>query len=179
MSAPRAHFLLAHPLAPSQSLGRSTLNIHWKDDAKAKALVFWSSDANRWFIRKVPGKDQRQKETRASEDRRHHWCNERELGQTLGSSEGQGGLACCSPWDHEESDTTGRLNKAAAAKSGPQDASGLAGVELARPTLAFWGPSKKRGLRNGHWRRQGGWLEVRCWLERSLVWESCPDGKLT
>ena len=50
---------------------------------------------------------------------------------------------------------------------------------VAQPTLAFWGPSKKRGPRNGHWRRQWGWLEVRCWLERSLVWESCPDRKLT
>jgi len=24
--------------------------------------------------------------------------------------DGQGGLACCSPWDHKESDTTERLN---------------------------------------------------------------------
>ena len=28
----------------------------------------------------------------------HHWCNEHELGQTLGYGEGQGSLACCSPW---------------------------------------------------------------------------------
>ena len=37
----------------------------------------------------------------------HHRCNEHELGQTLGDSEGQGGLACCSPWDCKELDTTG------------------------------------------------------------------------
>ena len=37
-----------------------------------------------------------------------HRCNEHELGQTHG--EGQGGLACCSPWGHRESDTTGQLN---------------------------------------------------------------------
>ena len=30
----------------------------------------------------------------------HHRCNESELGQTLGDGEGQGGLACCSPWSH-------------------------------------------------------------------------------
>ena len=30
--------------------------------------------------------------------------NGHELGQSLGDSEGQGGLACCSPWDHKESD---------------------------------------------------------------------------
>ena len=37
----------------------------------------------------------------------HHCCNEHELGQTLGDGEGQGGLECCSPWGHKESDTTG------------------------------------------------------------------------
>ena len=36
--------------------------------------------------------------------------SEHELGQTLGDGEGQGGLACCSPCDHKELDTTGRLN---------------------------------------------------------------------
>ena len=29
-----------------------------------------------------------------------------ELGQTLGEGEGQESLALCSPWGHEESDTT-------------------------------------------------------------------------
>ena len=33
-----------------------------------------------------------------------------ELEQTLGDSEGQGDLSCCSPWGHKESDTTERLN---------------------------------------------------------------------
>ena len=64
----------------------------------AKAPVFWSSDANRRLIGKVPnaGKDEGQKEKRASEDEMagwHHRCNEHELGQTLGDSEGQGGCA--------------------------------------------------------------------------------------
>ena len=66
-------------------------------------------------IGKVPdaGKDWGQKEKRASEDEmagQHHRCNEHELGQTPGDGEGQGGLACCSPWGHKESDTTGWLN---------------------------------------------------------------------
>ena len=34
-------------------------------------------------------------------------CNGHELGQTLGDGEGQGGLICCSPWGHKESDMTG------------------------------------------------------------------------
>ena len=52
-------------------------------------------------------------EKRASEDEMagwHHRCNGFELGKTAGDSEGQGGLACCSPWGHKESDTTGWLN---------------------------------------------------------------------
>ena len=30
--------------------------------------------------------------------------------QAPGDSEGQGSLACCNPWGHEESDTTWQLN---------------------------------------------------------------------
>ena len=40
----------------------------------------------------------------------HHRFNGHELGQTPGDSEGQGGLACCSPWGHRELDMTEPLN---------------------------------------------------------------------
>ena len=40
----------------------------------------------------------------------HYRLNGHEFEQTPGSSEGQGSLACCSPWDCKESDTTERLN---------------------------------------------------------------------
>jgi len=81
----------------------------------AETPLFWSSDVNRWLIGKVPDadKDWEQKEKRASEDEMagwHHWSSGHELGQTLGDGEGQGGLACCSPWGRKESDTTGQLN---------------------------------------------------------------------
>ena len=36
----------------------------------------------------------------------HHRLNGREFQQTLGDSEEQGSLACCSPWGHKELDTT-------------------------------------------------------------------------
>ena len=39
----------------------------------------------------------------------HHELSAHEFEPTLGDSEGQGGLLCCSPWDLEESDTTERL----------------------------------------------------------------------
>ena len=35
--------------------------------------------------------------------------NGHELGQTPGDGEGQGGLVCCSPWDHEKLYMTGQL----------------------------------------------------------------------
>ena len=54
------------------------------------------------------GKDGRQKK-RVTEDEMvgwHHPCNGDELGQTPGDGEGQGRLACCSPWDLEEPNMT-------------------------------------------------------------------------
>ena len=39
-----------------------------------------------------------------------HRLNGHECEQALGVSDGQGSLACCSPWGHKESDTTERLN---------------------------------------------------------------------
>jgi len=36
----------------------------------------------------------------------HHQLNGRESEQALGDGEGQGSLACCSPWGHTESDVT-------------------------------------------------------------------------
>ena len=40
----------------------------------------------------------------------HHQLDGHEFGQTLGDSEGQGNLACCSPWGHKELDTAEQLN---------------------------------------------------------------------
>ena len=38
--------------------------------------------------------------------RLHHQLKGHEFEQILGDSEGQESLACSSPWDHKESDTT-------------------------------------------------------------------------
>ena len=53
--------------------------------------------------------EQGQEEKRVIEDEMvgwHHGLNGHECEQALGNSEGQGRLACCSPWGHRESDTT-------------------------------------------------------------------------
>ena len=49
-------------------------------------------------------RDWRQEEKVTTEDEmvgRHHRLNEHESEQTLGDSEGQKNLACCSPWDRK------------------------------------------------------------------------------
>ena len=86
-----------------------------RTDSKAEVPVFWSPDANSRLTGKISdaGKNWGQKENRVSEDEMagwHHQCNGHEPGQTPGDGEGQGGLACCSPWGHKELDMTGRLN---------------------------------------------------------------------
>ena len=40
----------------------------------------------------------------------HHQLNGHEFEQAPGDGEGQGSLACSSPWSHKESDTTEQLN---------------------------------------------------------------------
>ena len=59
------------------------------------------------------GKDWRQEEKEKTEDEMvgwHRWLNGHEFEQAPGDDDGQGSLACCSPWDHKESDVTERLN---------------------------------------------------------------------
>ena len=41
----------------------------------------------------------------------HHWLNIYEFEQGPGYAEGQGSLACCSPWGQKVPDTTEQLNK--------------------------------------------------------------------
>ena len=40
----------------------------------------------------------------------HYQLNEHEFEQTLGDSEQQARLVCCSPWGYKESDMTWQLN---------------------------------------------------------------------
>ena len=59
------------------------------------------------------GKDWRQEEKGTTEDEMvgwHHQFYGHEFEQTLGVGDGQGSLACCSPWGRKELDTTERLN---------------------------------------------------------------------
>ena len=68
-----------------------------------------------WLIRKDPdaGKDWRREEKGTTENEMvgwHHRLDGHEFKQAPGVGDGQGGLACCSPWGLKELDTTERLN---------------------------------------------------------------------
>ena len=78
-------------------------------------FIYPGSDLHSRLNGKDPdaGKDWGQEEKGATEDEMvgwHHWPNGHEFEQTLEDSEGQGSLACCSPWRRKESDTTQQLN---------------------------------------------------------------------
>ena len=82
-----------------------------RTDAKADIPILWPLDGKNWLTGKNldARKDWRQKEKGVAEDemvRSHHQLNGHEFEQTLGESEGQTSLACCSPWSHKELDMT-------------------------------------------------------------------------
>ena len=86
-----------------------------RTDAEVEAPILWPPDAKKWLIRKDPdaGKDWRQEEKGMTEDEMvgwHHWLSGHESELAAGVDDGQGGLACCSPWGCKEFDTTEQLN---------------------------------------------------------------------
>ena len=81
--------------------------------AEAEAPILWPLDEKNWLVGKDSdsGKDWRQEEKgRTGWDGWHHWLDGHEFKQAPGVGDGQGILACCSLWGHEESDTTEWLN---------------------------------------------------------------------
>ena len=89
-------------------------------DPDGEAPILWPLDAKSWLIGNDPdsGKDWSQEEKRKTEgegdnrgwDGWHYRVNGHEFEQALGDGEIQGSLACCSPWDHKESDRIEWLN---------------------------------------------------------------------
>ena len=108
-------FLGQQGCQPSQSKGRSTLNIHWKDwcwSWSSYILVTWLKQPTRW--KSVQCWDRLKAEGGEGVLGRGGWmmslmqCTWSRT--NFGRWWGQGGLACCSPWGHKESDITGQLN---------------------------------------------------------------------
>ena len=89
-------------IKPVNPKGNQTWTFIGKTDAEAEAPIIWSPDAKSWLIGKDPdaGKDWGQEKGTTEDElvRQHHQLNGHEFEQTPGDSEGQGTLACCSPW---------------------------------------------------------------------------------
>ena len=93
---------------------QSRIFIRWTD-AEAETPILWPPDVKNWLIRKDPdaGKGWWQEEKGTTEDEMvgwHHQLNGYEFEQAPGAGDGQGSLACCSPWGHKQSDMTEQLN---------------------------------------------------------------------
>ena len=96
-------------------LEESVLVVHWNDWCKAKTPILWPPNAKSWLIWKDPdaGKDWRQEEKGTTEDEMvgwHHQLDGHEFEQAPAVGDGQGSLACCSPWGQKQLDTSGWLN---------------------------------------------------------------------
>ena len=86
-----------------------------RTDIEAETPIFWPPDVKNWLIWKDPdaGKDWGQEEKGTTEGETvgwHHQLNGHGFGWTPEVGDGQGCLACCSPWGCKESDMTERLN---------------------------------------------------------------------
>ena len=102
-------------IQPVHPKGNQSWTFIGRTDAEAETPMLWPPNAKNWLLRKDPyaGKDWGQEEKGITEDEIvgwHHWCCGHEFEQALGIGDGQGSLACCSPWGLKELDMTEQLN---------------------------------------------------------------------
>ena len=102
-------------IQPVNSKGNKAWIFIGRTNAEAETPALWSPDAKNWLIGKDPdaGKDWSQEKKGITEDEIvgwHHRLNGYEFEQALEDGEGQGSLACCSPWSGKRLDTTELLD---------------------------------------------------------------------
>ena len=142
-----------------------------RTDAEAEALILWPPDTKSWLISKDPeaGKDWRQKEKGTTQNEMVGWYYQldgHEFEQTLGDSEGQGSLACCSPRGCKESGMSEWLNNNhhTEPKQAPQRAKQRTIVKHGKVYTPFflWSP-----------------LKLSLYIEKThhLLWQLCSHAK--
>ena len=92
---------------PVNPKGNQSWIFKGRTDAEAETLILWPPDVKNWLFGKDPDarKDWKQEEKGTTEDemvRWHHRLAGHEFEQAPRVGDGQGSLACCSPWGHKE-----------------------------------------------------------------------------
>ena len=86
-------------------------------DAEAETPILWPPDVKNWLLRRDPNdwKDWGMNRSRWQRMRwldgwLGYWLDRHEFEQAPRVGDGQGSLACCSPWGHKELDMTEKLH---------------------------------------------------------------------
>ena len=98
-------------IQPAHPKGNQSWIFTGRTDAEAETPILWPPDAKNWLIWKDTDteKDWRWEEKGTTKDEMvgwHHRLDGHEFELTLRVGDGQGGMACCSPWGCKESDMT-------------------------------------------------------------------------
>ena len=92
-------------IKPVNPKGNQTWMFTGRTDAEVETPILWPSDVKSWLIGKDPYVGIRRQEKGMAEDEMvgwHHWLNGHEFEQAPGVGDGQGSLACGSPWGCKE-----------------------------------------------------------------------------
>ena len=99
---------LDNKIKPVNPKGNQSWILIGRTDTEVEAPILWPPNMKSQFIGKDPdaGKDWGQEKVGREDERVgwHQWLNGHKFEQTLGDSERQGSLTCCSPWGHKELD---------------------------------------------------------------------------
>ena len=138
-------------IQPVHPKGDQSWRFVGRTDAEAGTQILWPPDVKNWLFWKGldAGKDWRWEEKGTTEEEMigwHHWLNGHEFESTPGVGDGQGGLVCCSPWGHKESDTTEWLNW----------------TELTEPL------ARHCVIASSHWGGRGPWLGYHAFSPQEL-----------
>ena len=102
-------------IKPANPKGNQPWIFIGRTDAEDEAPILWPPNPRRHLIWKRPWCWERLKakgegDSRDEVVRQHHQLSRHEFEQTLGDTEGQGSVTCCSPWSYIESEMTKQLN---------------------------------------------------------------------
>ena len=107
--------LTSKEIQPVHPKGNQSWIFIGRTDIEAETPILWLPDTKNWLIWKNPDTGEKLKVGGEGEDREWDgWMASltqwRWVWVTLGVGDGQGGLACCSPWGRKEPDMTKRQN---------------------------------------------------------------------